>query len=119
MSTKKRYWPLAAAVMSGMLCLQAPSVRADLVTTDQLVTQSQVDQDRARIQAFLDRADVKQKLRALGVPGPVAKDRVGAMSEGEAHLLAQKIDALPAGGSLSSTDLILILLIAILVAIAI
>ena len=34
------------------------------------------------------------------------------------HALAQRIDTLPAGGNLSNTDLILVLLIAILVVVA-
>ena len=60
-----------------------------------------------------------QRLQALGVEGVVAKDRVAAMSEEEVHALAQRIDSMPAGGALSTTDMMLILLVAILVAVLI
>lgn len=119
MTTTKSLRPLAVAVISAVLCLQTSSANAELVGTDQLVQQSQTDQDRAKVQAFLDRADVRQKLSTLGVSGLTAQDRVAAMSDAEAHMLAQRIDALPAGGNLSNSDLIIILLVAILVAIAV
>ena len=118
MSLMKPLRPLAVAIVSAVLCAQAPLARAELVGTSQLATRSQADQDRATVQSFLDRADVRQKLTALGVGDLAAKDRVAAMSDAEAHMLAQRIDALPAGGYLSDMDLIVVLLIAILVAIA-
>lgn len=40
----------------------------------------------------------------MGVTGPVAKQRVESLSEAEVHALAQRIDTLLAGGSLSNTD---------------
>lgn len=109
--------PLIIAAVSAVLCVQAPLARADLVATDQLVTHDEADQDRAKVEAFLERADIRQKLSAMGVNGLAANDRVAALSDAEVHTLAQKIDALPAGGNLSNTDLIIILLIVILVAI--
>jgi hypothetical protein len=54
----------------------------------------------------------------MGVEGLLAKDRVAALSEQEVHALAERIDAMPAGGTLSQMDMVVILLIAILVAVA-
>lgn len=100
------------------LIAQAPVVQAEIVGTEAMSAQSPAEQDRAKVQSFVERANVKERLQAMGVSGLVAGDRVAALSEEEVHALAQRIDAMPAGGALSNTDLILIVLIAILVAIA-
>lgn len=100
------------------LALQAPLARAEIVGTEALAAQSQSEQDRAKVQAFVERATVKERLEAMGLSGLAAQDRVGALSQAEVHALAQRIDAMPAGGNLSNQDLIIILLVAILVAIA-
>ncbi|HKB52575.1 MAG TPA: PA2779 family protein [Ramlibacter sp.] len=79
---------------------------------------SQADVDRAKVQQFLDRASVKERLQAMGVGALNARDRVGALSQEEVHALAQRIDSMPAGGSLSEMDMILILLVALVVLVA-
>lgn len=107
-----------ATLLTLALAGQVPIARAAIVDTDALGAQSQAELDRAKVQAFVDRADVKQRLQALGASGLVAGVRVAALSDAEVHALAQRIDALPAGGNLSQQDIIIILLIAILVAIA-
>lgn len=103
------------------LCLQASPVMAEIIATDKASEQNQSGSqgEREKVQAFLDRADVKQRLQALGVAGLAATDRVAALTDEEVHTLAQKIDSMPAGGNLSNSDIIVILLVAILVAIAI
>ncbi|MNG38175.1 hypothetical protein D3C84_1257720 [compost metagenome] len=55
----------------------------------------------------------------MDVPAALAKTRVEALTAQEVAALAQRIDALPAGGALDSMEVVIILLIAILVAIAI
>lgn len=109
---------LITLVLITALALQMPMARAEIVGTEALATQSQAELDRAKVQAFVERANVKERFEAMGLSGLVAQDRVAALSEAEVHALAQRIDAMPAGGNLSNNDLIIILLIAILVAIA-
>ncbi|PUE60164.1 hypothetical protein B9Z44_11645 [Limnohabitans curvus] len=104
-------------VTAAMLVL-SPVARAEIVDTQELATQNQTEQDRAKVQSFVERATVKEKLEAMGVAGLLAKDRVAALSEQEVHALAERIDAMPAGGTLSQMDMVVILLIAILVAVA-
>ncbi|SRR6266571_6043746 len=111
--------PVAMAVLAATLCFQPPLAQAGIVTTDRLVTQQNSDVERAKVQAFLDRASVKNRLQTMGIDGLTAKDRVAALNDAEVHALAERIDALPAGGNLSTGELIVILLIAILVAIVI
>lgn len=107
------------AVSSAAMMAPASLVHAEMIGAEALAAQSQAEQDRAKVQNFVDRANVKERLQAMGVSGLLAKDRVASLSEEEAHALAQRIDAMPAGGALGSTDLILILLIAILVALVV
>jgi hypothetical protein len=76
-----------------------------------------IDQDRAKVREFIERSNVKEKLQALGVSGFWAQSRVDSLSQEEVHALAQRIDGMPAGGTLSQMDLVIVLLIAILVAI--
>jgi hypothetical protein len=107
-----------AITLALVLSTQMPLAQAEIVDTEALAAPSQAELDRAKVQAFMDRANVKERLQAMGISGLVAKDRVAALSEAEVHSLAQRIDTMPAGGALSQTDWILILLVAILVAIA-
>lgn len=109
---------LVAALLSVALVAQAPIARAAIVDTDAMTAQTQAEQERAKVQAFVERADVRQKLQTMGVAGVLAGDRVASMTEAEVHAMAERIDTLPAGGALSNNDLIIILLVAILVAIA-
>ena len=105
--------------LAALLAAQMPVARAEIVETDTLATQSQAELDRAKVQAFLDRANVKERIQAMGISGLAAHDRVASLSEAEVHALAQKVDTLPAGGVLSQTDWILILLVAILIVLAV
>jgi hypothetical protein len=108
---------LVATLLALTLSTQAPLARAEIVETEGLGAQSQAELDRARVQSFMERADVKERLQAMGVAGLVAGDRVASLTDAEVHALAQRIDAMPAGGALSNQDLVIILLIAILIAI--
>ena len=117
--TKKSFHAhcLVAAVSTALL-VQSPFAQAEIVNTHDLATQGQTQQDQTKVQSFLERATVKEKLEAMGVKGLFAKDRVASLDEQEVHALAERIDAMPAGGTLSQSDMIFILLIAVLVAIA-
>jgi hypothetical protein len=104
--------------VGALLWMLAPLARADMIPTDQVPAQGQVQTEREKVQAFLERATVQEKLKALGVQDTFLKSRVDSLTDDEVHLLAQKIDALPAGGNLTDFQIILIvILVAILVAI--
>jgi hypothetical protein len=106
---------LKCVVVVGVaLCLQTSVVMAEILPTDQLAAPSQAEAEKSKVQAFMDRADVRDRLQALGVNEPSAKDRVAAMTDQEVHAMAQKIDSMPAGGALSNNDLVLILVIVLL-----
>ena len=105
---------MCIVVLGATLCLQSSAVMAAIVATDELAAPNQTEMEKANVQAFMDRAEVKERLQALGVKEPSAKDRVAAMTDQEVHAMAQKIGSMPAGGTLSNNELILILLIVIL-----
>lgn len=107
------------AIVAGAMIAQGSIVHAEMIGPEAVPVRSQAEQDRAKVQSFVERANVKERLQAMGVSGVFAKDRVAALTEEEVHALAQRIDGMPAGGALSNADLILILLIAVLVAIVI
>ncbi|HSV33990.1 MAG TPA: PA2779 family protein [Ramlibacter sp.] len=104
------------AMIAASMVASTSLVHADMIGVEAVSAPTQAEQDRAKVQDFVDRATVKERLQAMGVSGLLAKDRVASLTEEEVHALAQRIDSMPAGGALSSNDLILILLIAVLVA---
>lgn len=105
-------WGLVA-----LMALQAPIARAELLGPDAALAaegQSREELDRAKVRAFLERADLQDRLRTLGVDGLNSTARVNAMTQEEVHALAQRIDSMPAGGAMSDRDWILVLLVALL-----
>lgn len=114
LGTSRAWTPLLACILSASLSM----ANAGMIGVDALTGPSQADQDRAKVQAFIDRATVKERLVAMGVDGLAARDRVASLTEAEVHALAQRIDAMPVGGALSHQDLIIILLVAILIIVA-
>ena len=74
------------------------SVQAAIVSTEQVVTAAAAEQNRAKVAAAFERADVQAELQKMGVSTDEARARVAAMSDAEAASVANKIDSLPAGG---------------------
>jgi hypothetical protein len=92
-------WTSRIVILS-MLSMGLPlqSAFAGIVETDQAVSHELAGQDRARINAFIDREDVLAQLQKQGVTAGEAKARVNALTDDEAHKIAGKLDQLPAGG---------------------
>jgi len=107
---------LGVALLAACLfaVLSAPAY-AGMISTGEILAEQTVQDDRATVHEFLNRANVQEQLQVMDVPAALARSRVDALTPEEAATLAQRIDALPAGGALSGTDFIIILLVAILV----
>lgn len=92
--------PVSYAVAAGMLAmsLHVPAARAALVGTEAVVQASQAQQERDRLNAALDRKEVKDRLVALGVDPAQVQARVDALTDDEAQRLAKQMDEMPAGG---------------------
>jgi len=74
------------------------SVQAAIVSTEQVVTAAAAEQNRAKVAAAFERADVQAELQKMGISTDDARARVAAMSDAEAASIANRIDSLPAGG---------------------
>lgn len=105
-----------ALLAIGLIAISGAPAYAGMIGTQELLAEQSLQDDRDKINAFLDRADVQDRLQDLDVPALPARERVDALTAAEAASLAQRIDTLPAAGALSETDFIIILLVAILVA---
>lgn len=102
----------AALALGAALALVAPrDVRAAVISTDDAIGKTQ---DRERVKALVARPEVARELAKLGVAPQDIDKRVDAMSDQEVRLLAGRLDALPAGGALSNTDFLLIVIVVIL-----
>jgi len=108
---KNRYaksWKVVLApVVFAFVSTSAP---ADIVSTEQMVQQS----ERERVEAFLQRDGVEKELKALGVAPESAKERVKAMTDEEIRTVAGKMDTLAAGGALTTTEWIGIIVVILL-----
>ncbi|HRP96106.1 MAG TPA: PA2779 family protein [Rhodocyclaceae bacterium] len=101
-----------------MVCLVNVTVihtaRAALIGTEQVARAEAVEQGtsaHARLDALLARADVRAQLERLGVGTDDARERVAALTDEEAALLAQQIENAPAGGIIGAILLVFFVLL--------
>lgn len=87
--------PLALVVL--IVSLPVNVAQGAMVTTDQVLVESQAESDRARVLAFLAREDVRQQIEALGVDPDEAARRVQSLSDTEIAKIVDQMDQEPAG----------------------
>jgi hypothetical protein len=113
-----RRWaaPLAGYVVVAILffSLHAPAADAAMVSTEALLSEAQSQQERSRVEAMLDRADVRDALLGYGVDPASVQARLDALSNDEMHALAQNIESMPAAGT-DPLGFLLIIFIVLLV----
>jgi hypothetical protein len=92
---------VALVVAVAMLVVSMPigAAQAALVSTEQLLAAGDGPAERARVMAFLERADVREQIVALGVDPNEAAARVQALSDAQVRQIAGQLDQLPAGQS--------------------
>ena len=90
---------LVLAVVMFVTSLPLGAANAALVSTEQVLAQRDGAADRARVLEFLDRADVRDQIVALGVDPNEAAARVRALSDAQVREIAGQLDELPAGQS--------------------
>ena len=104
--------PLALVVL--IVSLPVNLAQGAMVTTDQVLADSQTESDRARVLDFLAREDVRQQIEALGVDPDEASRRVESLSDIEIVKIVDQMDREPAGQSvlviLGATILIIFLI---------
>ncbi|MFB4203533.1 hypothetical protein KBTX_04175 [wastewater metagenome] len=97
-ATNRRLVPLLAALFL-WATLFIPAAQASMVGTQTLAAQQSADAARERVQALLQREDVRDQLVSYGVDPAEAQQRVAALSDAEARQMAQRMDEMPAGGT--------------------
>jgi hypothetical protein len=92
--------PVAAALVPMLLVAGFPvsTARAAMVATQGLQN-TDAHTERNALLAFSRRADVRAQFLALGVDPGVVQGRITAMTDGEIATLADRLEALPAGGN--------------------
>ncbi len=90
---------ISMAIVMLVTSLPMNFARAAMVTTDQVVAQSELASDRERVMRFMAREDVRRQLLALGIDPDEAARRADTLSDDEVRQIAGKLDALPAGQS--------------------
>ena len=77
-----------------------PAVNAAIVSTSDLVATEQSQIGREYLLDALEREEVRTALTSQGVDLEMAKARVSSMTDEEVRALNQRMDEMPAGGSI-------------------
>ena len=93
-----------------------PPVQAGVIATDEAQAGGS-QQERERVKAALARPEVAKEIEKFGISAKDAVGRVDAMTDMEVRTLAGRIDALPAGGALTNTELLIIILLVVILAV--
>ncbi|MDO8907675.1 MAG: PA2779 family protein [Pseudohongiella sp.] len=108
-------WMMAVAMITGaVLQPSAYAAPAGMVSTQQLVQESRVDQQRAYVNDFLSRSDVQAQLEARGVDVADAQLRIAGLTGAELATLSSQIDVLPAGEGVLETVLFILVIFMLL-----
>lgn len=90
---------LVLAVVMFVVSMPLGAAQAALISTQDVLAARDGAADRARVLAFLDRAEVRAQIAALGVDPNEAAARVAALSDAQVGEIAGQIEELPAGQS--------------------
>lgn len=90
---------MPVTVLYVLVSLPIGAAQAALVTTDEIIAGMSAGEDRARVQDFLERADVRRHMIDLGVDPDEAAQRIAGMSDEDIRAIAGRLDEAPAGQS--------------------
>lgn len=105
---------LVGVTMASFLLAATPlPAVAGMIGTDVVVEQAARGADLERVNAVLARADVQQRLAALGVDANDAARRAAALSPAELRDFAQQLERAPAGadGTLALIGVVFVVLL--------
>ncbi len=94
---------LKKTVAAGLAILMAMNIvpiglaQAEMITTDQVLQDTDPSGDRAKLETFLSRDDVQGQLILLGIDPDEAASRVASLTDKEVQQIAGRLDELPAG----------------------
>ena len=93
----RRALAVSLAILMAVTTLPMGLAQAKMVTTDQVIEQTSLSDDRERVRDFLAREDVRQQMIRLGVDPDEAASRIDSLSDEEIQQIAGRMDELPAG----------------------
>lgn len=97
MTTFKKTIASTLIVCMGVIGMPLTAQAGIVGTEEALTVRADVTADRAKVEGFLARADVRDALLAQGLSPDSAAERVRAMSDAEVAQLANRVDQAPAG----------------------
>ncbi len=106
-----RFTAIFMAVVMFMVSLPVNAARAGLVKTEAVIEQVTATAQRQRVKDFVNRQDVKEQIRGLGIPPEEAARRVDALSDAEVAQIAGYLDTAPAGQGIIAAVLATILIV--------
>jgi hypothetical protein len=93
--------------------LIAPHARAALIPTPDAPPAQNAE--RERVKALVARPDLAEQLKKMGIAPEEIQGRIDAMTDQEVHSLAGRLDAVPAGGDITTQEWLLIIIVILLV----
>jgi len=88
------------SVLISFFSVLALPVQAAMIGTQDLVQQAQMIDERAKLNTFMQREDVKEQFASMGVSAEDIELRVAALTDDEVKQLNQQMADLPAGGDI-------------------
>ena len=89
------------------LLLIAPQAQAGMIGTQ--------DAERERVKELVARPDLAQELKKMGIAPEEIQGRIDAMTDEEVRSLAGRLNAVPAGGEITTQEWLLIIIAILLV----
>ena len=101
------------ALIVSLLAFSFTTARAGLIGADQAAAAGAAQTERGMVLNVLSRAETTAQLQAQGIDPQMARERVAAMTDQEAHTLAQDMQTAPAGAITSGGWLAIIVVAAL------
>jgi hypothetical protein len=90
------------------LVLIAPQVQAGMIETP-------AASERQRVKELVARPELAQQLKQMGIAPEEIQGRIDAMTDEEVRSLAGRLNAVPAGGDVTTQEWLLIIIVILLV----
>lgn len=118
MSMPRSFLTFVALVMS-LIISQIPHVAMaevahQMIPTAAVVEEMSRTQTRARVQSYLDRADLQEALKKQGIPINEVEARVASLSDQELRDLATQMDKAQYGGDVGGILIVVLLVVLII-----
>jgi hypothetical protein len=101
-TTRKLVAALVIVALGALSISWAPA-HAAMISTAEILKQTQQDHERERLRTVFDRSEVRRQLEAWGVKGEEAKAWVDSLTDEEIAEITARIDQMPAGAGALGT----------------